>query len=369
MTRGIRFLVAVLILAGTNSALGQAQSVFRRTSNSEGQTELSAIMDRVTALENENQRFKTQLQQFQQNNGSSPESLATTDQFATQSPFGGRWTVGYDHVITKPYFARNIAYWNEVPPGFTISEMTSFDWDAKYTPRVYFGYRGENGAEMRVRYWAFDGDSSFTRLEQAGEDLNVETNLADNGALMFVDGTLTGRHSIQTKVWDIEFAKKREFGWGWLEGVGGLRYMRLEQEAFWSESGGAEFILLQYDFEGFGPTIAVEGGIPLFNTGLSLFMGGRTSLLFGNRSGFVTDDLPNRDIIPSYDSLLPVIDGRVGLEYGTCVLGSKLTLRTALESQTLFGGGSASGGDDEGTAADQINMGFFGASFIAIIEF
>ncbi len=191
---------------------------------------------------------------------------------------------------------------------------------------------------------------------------------ASNLVIVDVDGTLLGQHSIKARIFDAEFTKSGNFLWGWLEGSGGLRYARVEQDASWQETGGIEFVVINFDFEGTGPTLALKGGVPLFDSNLSFFAGGRTSLLYGNRSAISSDDTPAGDIITNYDGLLPILEARTGFEWATVIYGYNVFLQAAVEGQTWFRGGAASGGDDEGIPADQLDMGFFGGSFSTIIE-
>ncbi len=276
---------------------------------------------------------------------------------------------GYDHVLAKPYFSRNVAFYEMAT---LTSNFTSFDWSTQYTPRFYVGYEADSGTGVRVAYWQFDGQAKFLRTQQPGERLFIEVNAADatvnnEVATAGATGSLVGGHSIQVDVLDLELTRNAEFAWGWLRGQGGVRYARLEQSALWLETGSPDFVALNYDFEGIGPTVMVEAGVPLFGSNLSAFANMRGSLLFGNRS-ITTRDLVGGDTIPSYDSLQSAIEGQVGLDWATTVFGHPLTVRAAMEAQTWFRGGAASGGDDEGIPVDQIDMGFFGAAFTTILE-
>lgn len=275
-----------------------------------------------------------------------------------------RFFAGYDNVVVKPYFSKNLAYWNLAP---TPAEFTSFDWDATYTPRIFIGYEGESGTGVRARYWQFDSSTSFARAEQAGEGLFIESNLVDYDASIDVSGTLHGEHSIDLQVIDFEVTHRAEFRQGWLFGGGGFRYANLNQRALWSETGGPEFIRLNMEFEGVGPTIFFEGGVALFDSDVSLFANARGSLLYGNRSGFVGDDAGS-DRLGNSDSLMPVFEGQIGFDWETGLCEGRFHIRVAAEAQEWFAGGAASGGDDEGTTADELDLGFFGISIAAIFE-
>lgn len=284
--------------------------------------------------------------------------------------YAGSFYAGCDHVLVKPHFSRNIAYWSE---GEVTSEFSSFAWETNYTPRAYFGYQACNGMGIRGRYWTFDGSASFFKEELSDEEIVIESYLADASVEINVDETLEGLHYIDTRVFDFEFTCHRHFRQGWLTGSGGMRYAKITQGADWYETGNSsaqlnESINLLYEFEGIGPTLALESGVPLFDSSFAFFANYRGSLLFGDRSGSVIGT-GAADIIPVYDGLLPMVEGQIGVQWLRAIRGRTLTLRAAMEAQSWFRAGGASGGDDEGMPADQLDLGFFGTSITTIISF
>lgn len=358
LCRRLVFAVAVIAVtarATTGQTLPTSMSDLARADRFEPPT--AARLALVEARLRELESFQPQFDAVEGNAGRPPIAGGNSSRY-----FYG----GYEHVFVKPYFSRNIAFWNE--SAGIQSQFSSFDWNTIYSPRVFVGYEAPGGTGIRGRFWLFDADASFVRTESPGDNLGIETNLADNGASIEAPGTLVGRHSIQAKVFDLEFTRHGDYRWGQLIASGGLRHATLKQSADWSETGGLGAIQLRHGFTGFGPTVAAEGSVPLFGSSLSFFAGGRTSLLFGNRSALLSDEVTLRDMIPDFDGLLPIVEAHVGLDWSSIVLGRKVVLRSALEGQSWFNGGGASGGDDEGMPANQIDMGFFGVSLTAIIE-
>ena len=275
---------------------------------------------------------------------------------------------GFEHVIVKPYFSRNIAFTEASTSNF---RFTSFDWNATHTPRVFVAFEGDGGVGLVVSYWQFDDQTRFSRTQLPGEFLFVEVTAADQSVNNLagpggVSGTLLGSHSVKLDVLDIEFTKRADQDWGWFAAQAGIRYGRLEQAALWTETGSPDFVALNFDFEGIGPTLKTEVGAYVIG-GLAVFANMRGSLLYGNRS-IRTEDNLGGDFIPSYDSLQPTLEGQVGLDWRVFLFGYPVTVRAAVEGQTWFRGGGASGGDDEGIPSDQLDLGFFGGSFSTVIE-
>lgn len=279
-----------------------------------------------------------------------------------------RWYAGYDSVIVKPYFSRNVAYWDQAAP---ITEVTSFDWDMKYTPRVYLGFEGTDGFGFEIRYWNFHHSTSTSATEGAAQDFFIEATLVDaEPEFDFIDDVFAN-HSIRMDVLDFDLTKRIDFCSSWVRGSAGIRYARLDQQGRWTDSFFVPAALqIDYGFEGAGPTLFLEYGHSLFGGNLSAFVNSRGSLLFGQRSGVVLEDFfVVGDVVPYYDMMMPVVESQLGLDWKTSCLGVDLSMKVALEAQTWFRGGAASGGDDEGLPADQIDLGLFGLSFATVLYY
>jgi len=265
---------------------------------------------------------------------------------------GGGWFADYEHVLLKPVSSANWVFYDDAAPSTT---STHLGWDLEYSPRLSLGYRGDGGNGWQLRYWQFDHVSRLSRTEQAGENLR-----AFAGQQFHVDGTLNVSHSLELHVLDFEATREVDLGALQLRGAGGIRYVRMEQEGLWSETGGADWGSLRHDFEGVGPTVFLEGVGPVFGN-LAVFANARGSILVGEKS-WQSRDATSFSFVPDYDAVLPIGEAQVGIST-THILphGQILSLRVALEGQVWINGGGISDNDEE--------MGLLGLSVRTGIEF
>jgi hypothetical protein len=130
-------------------------------------------------------------------------------------------------------------------------------------------------------------------------------------------------------------------------------------------------------FEGVGPTIALEGTMPIGRRGcLALFGSTRGSLLFGRREFDGRTTLRNPIQLRSYTEgeavnhdLLPILELEIGGEFSRQIGHLRFIARTAFVGHVWFGGDSASRAanvvsvndvlPDAGTL-EESNMGFLG---------
>jgi len=151
---------------------------------------------------------------------------------------------------------------------------------------------------------------------------------------------------------------------------GGFRYAHLSQDyaAFQVSRGatfgifipGLEFIqtnLLSagHNFNGAGPTLALETRRPIGSSGLSLFANLRGTMLFGQSKqqveqptiierGFPNPNTSISVVNATYvrDTVLPVAELEMGVEFSRTWGAVRPFFRTGLVAQTWFDAGSAS---------------------------
>ena len=248
-------------------------------------------------------------------------------------------------------------------PNGDVQENLSFDYYA--TPRLNLGFRGPNGLGVRARYWVFDQDAD---------------------PLQVTGGSRSQTGSLNVRTLDLE-ATKALYGCGihW-ELAAGVRYAKDEVSGAGQLSNvpfppnapqgtvdiSGDFNL---DFEGIGPTFALEGRHRIGATNLSVVGNLRTSLLFGQQQYFASQDISG--LVTSsltvdgefQDKILPVIESQVGVEWRVPFGCGQFSARAMLEGQWWSSG---SGGSDIFTPAainaqliplnDQ-DLAFFGGSF------
>jgi hypothetical protein len=152
----------------------------------------------------------------------------------------------------------------------------------------------------------------------------------------------------------------------------GGRYLHLSQNyraALFNTGGGlpineTQTLELSRNFTGGGPTVSGQVSCDLGSTGLALFGSARGSLLVGRSNQRVTftqevndpaglSGVPGTPVftritsqIPSStDTVLPVAEFELGLEYAVTVSQSRWFFRGAVVSQTYFDAGNASRSD------------------------
>jgi hypothetical protein len=322
----------------------------------------------------------------------------------------------------------------------TIQRQIDFDWDAELAPLIWLGYVGCDGCGVRARYWRFDED---THLAVQNHDQSGATSigsaaplglaLSSPGPLLGGDtvhgvtlsGAYNGKGNIGTvptgadgltfastlelDVVDLEATQDVHMGCWSLLFSGGVRYARLSQKysatRFNSGSFDTWWLLptrvaedsatldSEHEFEGVGPTAAVEARRVVGCTGLILYGSARGALLFGKNkqdaslgTAFRGDYLrPNHSLVTfdrttfthasaSGDDVLPVLELELGVEFAHDLGAALLLLRAGVVSQTWFGAGNAANNDLLVAGGDEVadndsDLGLFGLKFEAGLQF
>jgi hypothetical protein len=336
---------------------------------------------------------------------------------------GGRFIGGVGFYYIRPHFDNNIAFVDaslnihEVfDPSLTVATTrrhVDFDWDEEFAPRAWIGYVNCDGLGVRGRWWRFDEEVSAhpTPFLATSTFDEVEGTLLIAGS---VSATPLGiglhlpdqiESDLELDVYDIEAIKEvNNCAWSFLFAAG-IRYAELRQDyrairnakTLVGTENGVEVPLFDipaatlnssHEFEGFGPTVAVEVRHAIGDSGLSLFTSGRGSLLYGEREhnvrlyslDEVNDVLITADGASDSDNdLITVLELELGAEYGLDMGGSRVVLQAALVGQTWIGAGNATrsnavnpldlniglgnGGEDD------CNLGFFGVTLTAGVDY
>lgn len=170
----------------------------------------------------------------------------------------------------------DIFFYGNVPA--TAEYGGSLDAPLEFAQRVTLGYQGELGGGTRVRWFTFDNDLDYVGTwENGGPVVDIEGNL-----------------NLDVDAIDAEFTQSGNFRtWTWMAAAG-ARYGRvsfLEEEINFEDVPAAVFLgTTGVEFEGAGPTFAVEACRSIFWEGFSLFGNCRTALLFGDTDVFSAFD-------------------------------------------------------------------------------
>jgi hypothetical protein len=277
----------------------------------------------------------------------------------------------YENVIAKPHFTRDQAFLftDDIGLNFTGTDV-SFDWDYAYSPRIEFGYLNANRLGARVRYWQYNEAATVVATPDTG-DIYAAYGGSDGIEVEFdagSDDTVTAVHRIEIDVLDIEAIIARgNMSYSW-----GARYTRMDQ-LYRIATDEDDGLLGRHNFEGVGPTVALEGRHRIANY-LSAFVKVRGSILFGESSFFATDldDAPTSDeIVRNNDNdMISVGEISTGVHWRQPMGNATFFVTGAVEAQSWQSAGTGSAGlldDDDGNYQDENNqnadMGFLALTF------
>lgn len=234
------------------------------------------------------------------------------------------WTGGYEQTIVKPTFSVPFGVSPSVTTGSALvfePPLATFDYNG--APRAWVGYVGCRGLGFRGRYWGFDQDANeavFIDFPQLG--LNTVT---------------TGSLNVQEV--DIEATQEACFC-SWLFTVsGGVRLAHTDMRSHVVINDGITIDLFdhRHEFDGVGPTFALEAVRPICGSNFALFGNSRVSLVFGNTDSDTTvvdDQGVPTTFSSSTDTMLSILEVQVGAQWSCCVgRGARLFVRGSFEGQ------------------------------------
>lgn len=252
---------------------------------------------------------------------------------------GGGFYGGAEVVFVKPHSGTSEAFMIEDAANDVT--IRSFEWDYDPAVRFWAGYENCEGFGLRARYFYYDQDAGPEALTVpaggfAGRDL------ADGSAEYFIDvdadagesiGAIAGLH---IEAVDLELSQRIDFCVASATFSGGVRYGQLESVVGVASSDG-EAYLQASDFEGWGPTIALDARRPVRNGNLSLVAGIRTSVLFGD-SDVTVLSVDDEDFLQERDNGVFVGEVMIGAEYSRCLAnGIEMIGRVGWEGQYWTG--------------------------------
>lgn len=332
-----------------------------------------------------------------------PGPDSNTGPRVVHGPFdeGGHFVAGAGVYIMKPYFQNNPAFFTQtfastgVPGTFSAQFLTTqydFSWGLNAAPLIWLGYVSECGLGVRARWWLFDQRSATSAVSDPNTTVISASpaglSIAALGPILFPveligNSPLFAASNLKLDVWDFEATGETGVGRWILLFCGGFRYAHLSQNYDALHTSRRRFFgIVPFDivddlsaghnFNGAGPTIAIEARRPVGNSGLSLFANLRGSMLFGQSKQQVnqttitqTGDLAPIVVTASAesvrDTVLPVAELEMGVEYSRNWSAVRPFLRSGLVAQTWFDAGSASNLDG--------NLGFLGLSVTAGLNY
>jgi hypothetical protein len=292
------------------------------------------------------------------------------------------------HPPTEPRLSSSVK-------GAGLTSRQDFGHHMEVSPLIWIGAANSDGLGFRVRWWQLR-DSSDAQAVNGDPTGATEISSANILGLSISSPGPTGREGadvwlfhrdLELAVWDVEATQAVDIGAWSLLVTGGARFAHLAQNysATRSNSGPeheAGVAVLQdtsvlaagHNFNGAGPMVSLEGRRPIADTGLLFYGSARGSLLFGQRkqnvnteevyAGTLADNTPfglshTEAATAHRDTLLPVMELEIGVEYGRRVGQFYPFIRTGLVTQVWFGAGNSLSTDgDLGFLGLEASLGF-----------
>jgi hypothetical protein len=317
---------------------------------------------------------------------------------------GGGLVAGVSLGFLRPNYPGNFAFISTVDPNGVAPRVTAndFHWDYVVAPTFWLGWESECGLGVRGRWFMFEErpDTLFTTLTSArantfGDTINPPGSLTglpinnfSSPGLFLAAGFGLDRLSFSTSLEihtaDVEATWSREWGKFGMVVSGGGRYARLTQDynaLLLNDLTGAakgnelQALAARHRFEGGGPTLAWSGRYFLGRTNFALTGSVRGALLVGNQQrdiefvrvisdpgGIVGgNQIVNPASSSNTNSLLPVLELELGLEYRFEGRRLQPFVRAGVVNQTYFNAGNAARKDD--------NLSLFGAQVAAGVNY
>ena len=282
-----------------------------------------------------------------------------------------------------------------------LTSIKSFDWNYSPAAEFWLGFRSNSGFGVRVGYFTFDQSSGNASISETGAQASAgqvispspftptyfpnvgapvpgRYNFGSPGFLLNGPGVPpnpVGQDNLQfgsrlrVNAFDFEGTYASQVGnWTFLTGAGG-RYLSLAQSYHGqlNNSGGGtgdsetQTLNLFHRFTGAGPTISGLATWKVAQSNLSVFGRGRGSLLVGTNcqtaafAQSVNDPAGlagtpgsfnfNSSIPSTADSIMPVADLELGLNYSWCLWNARWNSSASVINQNYFGAGNASRSD------------------------
>lgn len=261
--------------------------------------------------------------------------------FDTGGCGGGAFYGGAEIIFIKAHSGTSEAFYLEDAAG--NGTVRSFNWNYDPAFRVWAGYENDEGFGARARYFYYDQDAKTqTATAPAGgmADRGLGDSRGDYVAEAFTNPgeTIAAIAGLHIEAVDMEATQRIDFCTATTTLSGGVRYGQLKSVVAVANVDQGVGYLQQSDFEGWGPTVALNARRPIRNGNLSLVAGMRSSVLFGNSSVTVLGLNQNSFSQFSRNNGVFIGEVRIGVSYARCLNnGIQLVGRAGWEGQYWAG--------------------------------
>jgi hypothetical protein len=291
----------------------------------------------------------------------------------------GTWSAGAGIYLIAPNFETNPAVRISTATGVaTTTTQRDFTWGSEVAPLAWLAYTREDGWGVRGRWYNFDGDSNVSAVHDgsAGLTLIFPDPLGVIGTpTVTTESTFDIQSNLRLDVWDLEATKSLQSGPWTLLVAAGVRYAHMSQDYNFvgveTATGDTATLRSGHNFNGIGPSFALESRRALGGNGLALYGNARGAVLFGtakqtaffalaDAAGVVTASALNT---AQQSDVLPVGELEVGLEYGRQMGHVRVFAQAGFVGQVWWGAGNASNTAIFGSSDNSSNLGFVGGAF------
>ena len=285
----------------------------------------------------------------------------------------GCWTILGGVSFLEPQFQRNPAY---LVTRAGESRARDFPYRLEAAPTFSLAYMSERGLGLRFRYFHFNESSQVEDAVPADGFLTPSTPLFPGGFFDFPGGTIRADSSLFVDAYDFE-ATYTCVHQRWLVLIGaGVRYAHLSQD-YVADVGSAfdtGFLVNSHGFNGAGPSLALEAKRRLCDSDWALYGHVRGAALFGKTTesydAVINGGADSQTFGRRYGSVVPYLEGELGLEWGCTVGCCRFFTQTGFNAQIWWNAGNASNYDPlEGRFFDGSPFGFVGVALRAGLTF
>jgi hypothetical protein len=230
------------------------------------------------------------------------------------------WYVGFDLAILKPHVG-------SLGVNLTGTDVAlTPEYDYEFAPRFWLGWDNPDGLGIRARYFNFDADAT--------QELP--------GPLAIGDVLLEGLNTqLSAQTFDLEATQRGCLGNLQFQLGGGFRYAKMETGLGVEGLADVDGEIVPFiggigmDFEGVGPTVAIDVRRPFGCRGLALVGGARSSWMYGTTDFHGTGIIADLPIsVYAEDHMMQISELSLGVEWSRCLArGGKVSVAALWEAQ------------------------------------
>ena len=196
------------------------------------------------------------------------------------------------------------------PPEFDITPGHDFT----VSPRIWLAWDNAEGLGVRIAYWTINADAT--------------QNFANPVSIFGVD-VLGTRSHLAAQTFDFEATQRGCLGHLQFQLSGGFRYAKMDTGLGVFGLAPAPFDAgIGMDFQGFGPTVAMDVTRPIGSRGLALVGGVRSSWIYGQTDFGLTGDLAGFPVnVYADDHMMQINEVNLGIEWSRCFDAGRQGLR------------------------------------------